>query len=112
MAVFAYTESESVGPQPVYRFSNEIDFHGNFDKNTQTINIPSNGVYYVSLSAGSPTNMAVDYSLVIPNFNQRPALLRTHTNGSGIDTMYRDAILSLNPVPISVRSGGTLYSDA
>jgi hypothetical protein len=56
--------------------------------------------------------MAVDYSLTIPSINERPALIRTHTNGSGVDTMYRDAILNLSPQSVNVRTAGNLYSDA
>jgi len=78
---------------------------------SQTLRIPKEGVYYFSLSAGVPTNMAVDYSLIIPNLSDKPALLRTHNNGSGVDTMYRDAILNVGPGSVFVRSGGSLYSD-
>jgi hypothetical protein len=56
--------------------------------------------------------MAIDYSLIIPNSNYRPAVLRTHTAGTGIDTVSRDALLQLNPGEINIRSGGNLYSDA
>ena len=112
LAVFAYSVAESIGPQSVYPYSNVLDYRNSYNRNTNLLSIPESGIYYFSLSAGVPANMAIDYSIIIPNGNLRPAALRTHTAGTGIDTISRDAILQLNRGNVNVRSGGNLYSDA
>jgi len=112
LAVFSYSVAESIGPQSVYPFSNVLDHENNYNRNTNKLQIPQNGIYYFSLSAGVPANMAIDYSLIIPSGQYRPAVLRTHTSGTGIDTISRDAILQLNTGTVNIRSGGNLYSDA
>lgn len=104
---------ETEGLQPAYPFTSAYDYRGNFNLNSHELTIPTDGVYFFSLSAGVPANRAVDFSLTFNTDNRRPAVLRTHTTGTGIDTMSREAMFRLlRDSKVLVRSGGALYSDA
>ncbi len=114
LLTFAWKDSSSLAQNPViFNMSASVFNYGNFFKGQTTLNFPRNGIYYFSISVGTPAKTQVQYSLEAPLKNRfsSTGLVRKHTVADGIDTLSRDALLPMSAQDVvNVRSVYSMYS--